>query len=178
MSSVTVEVSSSQVIWKIQNFSKLNAYVISKDSDVFSVGTFKWKARIFPKGEGNVINHLSLYLIPVDSTKSASVEFSFEITSQSGRKNKKKREGRYKLAEGSSTGKGWPTFIRLSELHDPKKGYIVDDTCVIRVVVACKIKEDATDDDDGDVKEIETLQTRLGRLFSPLHNGANMSWNR
>ncbi|KAI3925505.1 hypothetical protein MKW92_025773, partial [Papaver armeniacum] len=43
---------------------------------------------------------------------------------------------------------GWPKFMRLSELHDPYKGYLVNDTCVIRIEVTCTAKEQSNDDDD------------------------------
>ncbi|KAI3986229.1 hypothetical protein MKX01_031465 [Papaver californicum] len=36
-----------------------------------------------------------------------------------------------------------PSFIRLSEFHDPDKGYIVNDTCVLRVEVSCRRIDDA-----------------------------------
>ncbi|KAI3975134.1 hypothetical protein MKX01_038462 [Papaver californicum] len=42
---------------------------------------------------------------------------------------------------------GWPKFIRLSELHDPDKGYIVNDTCVISVEVKCTANKESKDDD-------------------------------
>ncbi|KAI3864502.1 hypothetical protein MKX03_011308, partial [Papaver bracteatum] len=43
-------------------------------------------------------------------------------------------------------GWGFATFMRLTDLHDPAKGYIVNDTCVIRLDVSCRIKEEPVED--------------------------------
>ncbi|KAI3884141.1 hypothetical protein MKX03_012203, partial [Papaver bracteatum] len=48
-------------------------------------------------------------------------------------------------------GWGWPRFMLLSELHDPAKGYLVDNACIIRFEVTCRLKEGS--DDDENVKE-------------------------
>ncbi|KAI3890018.1 hypothetical protein MKX03_025759, partial [Papaver bracteatum] len=54
---------------------------------------------------------------------------------------------KYDFIENSTGGMGWESFMPLSELHDPTKGYIVDDTCVISIEVACwKNEEYLTDD--------------------------------
>ncbi|KAI3853487.1 hypothetical protein MKX03_014616, partial [Papaver bracteatum] len=43
-------------------------------------------------------------------------------------------------------GWGWPQFMLLSELHDPDKGYLVDDTCVITVEITCTANNELKDD--------------------------------
>ncbi|RZC76145.1 hypothetical protein C5167_001891, partial [Papaver somniferum] len=71
-----------------------------------------------------------------------NVESSFAITSQTDRNNTVKLEGKDIFLENSGEGWGWPEFMPLSELHDPTKGYIVDDTCIITVEVTCWMKEE------------------------------------
>ncbi|KAI3872079.1 hypothetical protein MKW92_047685, partial [Papaver armeniacum] len=53
----------------------------------------------------------------------------------------------------STASRGWRRFMCLSELHDPAKGFILDDTCVIRVEVSCKMKEDSIGVDVSDLTE-------------------------
>ncbi|KAI3995867.1 hypothetical protein MKX01_020402 [Papaver californicum] len=119
---------------------------MSTYSSVFSVGNFKWKVQIFPKGAREVYDHLSLFIFPVNLKKSVDVELSFSVTSQTNPSNTVTDGGKLKfLAKGGSgtgEGTGWPKFMPLSELHDPKKGFIVDDTCLIAVEVTCEVKEE------------------------------------
>ncbi|KAI3861695.1 hypothetical protein MKX03_037234, partial [Papaver bracteatum] len=35
-------------------------------------------------------------------------------------------------------GWGWPNFMSLSELYDPAKGYLVNDTCLITVELSTR----------------------------------------
>ncbi|KAI3925509.1 hypothetical protein MKW92_025777, partial [Papaver armeniacum] len=64
---------------------------------------------------------------------------------------------KHNFTEDNIVGWGIPLFIRLSELHDNNKGYIVNDTCTIEVVVTCRMKEDTKDDEDeGDLIEKDT----------------------
>ncbi|KAI3864504.1 hypothetical protein MKX03_011310, partial [Papaver bracteatum] len=50
-----------------------------------------------------------------------------------------------KLTEDGG-GWGFPTFMRLGELHDLAKGYIMNDTCVIRFDVSCRMNEEPVED--------------------------------
>ncbi|XP_026415976.1 MATH domain and coiled-coil domain-containing protein At3g58210-like [Papaver somniferum] len=148
--------SSSKFNWRIENFSKLDAQK-GTYSDAISVGTFNWKVLIYPKGICNVYEHMSIFLIPLDWNKLPYAEISFEITSQTDRKMKVRKELKHNFTEDNIVGWGIPLFIRLSELHDHNKGYIVNDTCTIEVVVTCRMKEDTKDDEDeGDLIEEDT----------------------
>ncbi|RZC76144.1 hypothetical protein C5167_000306 [Papaver somniferum] len=143
-------ISSSKFNWKIKNFSEFTTMYTY--SDVFTAGSFKWRACIYPKGMGKVYDHLSLYLVPVDLTKSVNTEYCFAITSQTDRNNKVRKEQKQKFLEETTRGWGWTSFMPLSELHDPSKGYIVDDTCVISIEVTCWTMKEEDSSDDG-VKE-------------------------
>ncbi|RZC76046.1 hypothetical protein C5167_001974 [Papaver somniferum] len=60
----------------------------------------------------------------------------------------------------SNDGRGISNFMRLSQLHDPAKEYLVNYTCVIRVEVTCKM-------DEGGVSSQPTIsQQRPGKTFS------------
>ncbi|KAI3894784.1 hypothetical protein MKX03_023579 [Papaver bracteatum] len=132
--------SSTKFVWKIDYFTNLNAHE-GVYSDVFSVGASKWRAQIYPKGYRKVYDHLSLYLCPVDLAKSVHVKFSFAVTSQTNCNNTNPKEGVHNF-EIASRGHGWKKFMRLSELHDPDEGYIVNDTCIIEAEVSCRTTEE------------------------------------
>ncbi|KAI3860521.1 hypothetical protein MKX03_017903 [Papaver bracteatum] len=125
--------------WKIKNFSTSRA--IFTDIDVFSIGATKWKARIYPEGFGTVFDHLSLYLLAVDLTENVDTEFTFAVTSQTDRNNSVRKKRKVSYVESSVQGFGWTYFMPLNKLHDPSNGYIVDDTCVISIEVACWMKQ-------------------------------------
>ncbi|KAI3896472.1 hypothetical protein MKX03_014619 [Papaver bracteatum] len=136
--------SSSKFNWTIENFSKLNAHD-GAYSDVFSVGCFKWKARIYPKGDSRVYDQLSLFLCPVNLTRSLITEFRFAVTSQTDRNNRVTKDIKYEFPE-NGLGRGWSSFMSLSELHNPDKGYLLNDTCVIKVEVTYMMMDSKDDD--------------------------------
>ncbi|KAI3831957.1 hypothetical protein MKX03_036594 [Papaver bracteatum] len=142
---------SSKVIWKIKKFSDINSQT-GTYSDVISVGHHKWKARIYPKGIGKVYDHLSLYLYPVNLKKSMKTEFHMAVTSQTHPSNTVRRETMYEFGK-SGFGYGWPNFIRLNAFHDPSKGYLVDETCVIEVKVTCRLEKTDSDGDESDADD-------------------------
>ncbi|KAI3838401.1 hypothetical protein MKX03_000645 [Papaver bracteatum] len=160
MSSAVEEVSSSsKFIWKIENFSKVNSEKGLK-SDVFSVGSFKWQVLIYPKGNGKVYDSLSLYLVPVDLTKAVYSEFSFTITSQTDSKNKVTHDLKHSFPVESGHDWGLSKFMLLSELHDPAKGYIVNDACIITFEFS-RMVEDAIGDGKLAVVKLESDPTKV-----------------
>ncbi|KAJ1389084.1 TRAF-like [Sesbania bispinosa] len=54
--------SSARFTWTIENFSRVPKKLYS---DIFSVGGYKWRILIFPKG--NSVDHLSVYVDVADS---------------------------------------------------------------------------------------------------------------
>ncbi|KAI3896470.1 hypothetical protein MKX03_014617 [Papaver bracteatum] len=133
--------SSTKFNWEIKNFSKLKPHRRTY-SDIISVGSFKWRAGIYPKGHSSVYNqYLSLFLYPVDLKLLVDTKFTFAVTSQSDPYTRTVWDLTKEFPIGSFNGWGWPEFMRLRELHDPKKGYIVNDTCVITVEVTCTTKD-------------------------------------
>ncbi|XP_026440452.1 ubiquitin carboxyl-terminal hydrolase 12-like [Papaver somniferum] len=125
---------------KIHNFSNLGC---KHKSDVFSVGNIKWRVKVYPKGDSRSWNHMAIYLIPDDKTKSPYAEFSFVIKSQtSSRNNEKGPVLQHQFSQGSK-GHGWPKFITPDDLHDRSLGYLKHNTCIIQVKVKCRTRDAA-----------------------------------
>ncbi|KAF9664825.1 hypothetical protein SADUNF_Sadunf16G0058300 [Salix dunnii] len=133
--------------WTIENFTRLNTK--KHYSDIFIVGGYKWRVLIFPKG--NNVDHLSMYLDVADSTTltygwSRYAQFSLAIVNQIHNKYSiRKGPGYLELDtqhqfNARESDWGFTSFMPLSELYDPSRGYLVNDTVVIEAeVVVCKI---------------------------------------
>ncbi|KAI3975132.1 hypothetical protein MKX01_038460 [Papaver californicum] len=132
--------SSSKFNWTIENFSELQAACIYRN-----------KAPIYPKGDIGAYDELSLFLCPVDLTKYVYTVFSFAITNHTDPSMRMRRvlwvmQRLNTNSPKKCPGCGWTKFMRLSELHGPNKGYIVNDTCVITVEVTCTTNKESKDD--------------------------------
>ncbi|KAI3876098.1 hypothetical protein MKX03_034850 [Papaver bracteatum] len=139
MSSQILKNPTAKFQWKLNDFSKLGA---DHYSDIFSVGDLKWRLKIYPKGNSSTNDHLSLFLFPVYKTKSPLyVELSLVVTSQTDSKNSIKLSDKHEFTEGSTNGFGWPGFMPLTKLHDHSKGYLLNNTCIIEVVITCLTSE-------------------------------------
>ncbi|OMO88600.1 TRAF-like family protein [Corchorus capsularis] len=123
--------------WKIENFSLIETK--KHYSDNFFVGGNPWRVLIFP--EGNTVEHyLSIYLVVADAatlpsgwTRYARVRFS--IINQIKPKSSTYKETSHKLNKKECDW-GYTEFLSLSELHDPRKGYLKNDTCLVEVDVS------------------------------------------
>ncbi|XP_026443443.1 ubiquitin carboxyl-terminal hydrolase 12-like [Papaver somniferum] len=155
--------------WRIENFSKLNAQG-GTFSDVFFVGDFEWKAHIYPKGNRRGYDQLSLFLCPIDLTESVDTNYSFTVTSQTDPNNNVKRELRKEFPVDCIKGWGCSRFMLLSELHDPDKGYLVDDTCVITVEITCTAKDELKDEKSSPnkVEKNENFECAMDLLYTQI----------
>ncbi|KAM6600484.1 hypothetical protein CsatA_020093 [Cannabis sativa] len=134
--------SSVQFTWEIDNFSKLNVKAIY--SDTIHVGGYKWRILVFPKG--NNVEHLSVYLAVADSVTlshgwSIYAMFSLSVINQLDHRNTVTRELEHEFKAGEKNW-GIPSFLALGELHDPKKGFLVNDSCIVKAEVTLKKEED------------------------------------
>ncbi|KAG6437546.1 hypothetical protein SASPL_102465 [Salvia splendens] len=111
---VVDEPPSARFTWKIENFSKVN--MKKQYSEVFLVGGYKWRILTFPKG--NNVDNLSMYL---DVADSSALPYDTQHQFNS-------RESDW----------GFTSFMPLSELYDPGRGYLVNDTCIIEADVAVR----------------------------------------
>ncbi|KAK8508746.1 hypothetical protein V6N12_034852 [Hibiscus sabdariffa] len=127
-----------KVTWRIENFSSFK-----KDqrlcSEKFSVDGNKWRLTIYPKGDNKNGDHLSIYLAVADSATLPSgwsrfVQYGFAVISQIDRKKSiptvAKKEFKAKV---SSWGK---PFVALSELQNPKRGYLLNDACIVEAYIS------------------------------------------
>ncbi|XP_021808691.1 uncharacterized protein LOC110752363 [Prunus avium] len=125
-------------VWKIDNFSKLNAE--SYDSKTFIAGDQKWKIELYPKGrDSGTGSHLSLYLALADQTSlpptsKICAEFTLRIIDQmygSGYHYQYNKVSWWFSA--SSPKRGWPRFISAESFNSTR--YLVKDSCTVEVEV-------------------------------------------
>ncbi|KAL3838137.1 hypothetical protein ACJIZ3_022728 [Penstemon smallii] len=135
---VVDEPPSARFTWTIENFSRLNTK--KQYSEVFLVGGFKWRVLIFPKG--NNVDHLSAYLDVADSSAlpygwSRYAQFSLSVVNQVHSKFTIRKDTQHQFNARESDW-GFTSFMPLSELYDPGRGYLVNDTCIIEADVAVR----------------------------------------
>ncbi|KAL8140936.1 hypothetical protein V2J09_006957 [Rumex salicifolius] len=128
----------SRFTWKIENFSRMNTK--KHFSEVFVVGGFKWRILVFPKG--NNVDHLSMYLDVADSTTlpygwSRYAQFSLAVINQIHGKYSVRKDTQHQFNARESDW-GFTSFMPLSELYDPSRGYLANDTVVIEAEVAVR----------------------------------------
>ncbi|XP_043699440.1 ubiquitin C-terminal hydrolase 13 isoform X5 [Telopea speciosissima] len=129
---------SSRFTWTIDNFTRLNTK--KHYSDVFFVGGFKWRVLIFPKG--NNVDHLSMYLDVADSANlpygwSRYAQFSLAVVNQIHSKYTVRKDTQHQFNARESDW-GFTSFMPLSELYDPGRGYLVNDTVIVEAEVAVR----------------------------------------
>nr|XP_043609008.1 ubiquitin C-terminal hydrolase 12-like isoform X2 [Erigeron canadensis] len=135
---VADEPQASRFTWKIENFSRQNSKKLY--SDVFVVGGYNWRVLIFPKG--NNVEHLSMYLDVADSATlqygwSRYAQFSLAVVNQMHTKFTVRKDTQHQF-HGRENDWGFTSFMPLSDLYDPSKGYLVNDTCIIEADVAVR----------------------------------------
>ncbi|KAF7071333.1 hypothetical protein CFC21_076684 [Triticum aestivum] len=128
----------SRFTWTIENFTRVSGK--KHYSDVFVVGGFKWRVLIFPKG--NNVDHLSMYLDVADSGNlpygwSRYAQFSLAIVNQIHQKYTARKDTQHQFNARESDW-GFTSFMPLSELYDPSRGYLVNDTVVVEAEVAVR----------------------------------------
>ncbi|KAI3750855.1 hypothetical protein L2E82_21722 [Cichorium intybus] len=129
---------SARFTWTIENFSRLTGKKLY--SEVFFVGGYKWRVLIFPKG--NNVDHLSMYLDVADSTSlpygwSRYAHFSLAVINQIHNKFTMRKDTQHQF-NGRESDWGFTSFMPLSDLYDPSRGYILNDTCIVEADVAVR----------------------------------------
>ncbi|KAJ6846627.1 ubiquitin carboxyl-terminal hydrolase 12-like [Iris pallida] len=128
----------SRFTWTIEHFSHLHPK--KHYSEVFTVGGYKWRVLIFPKG--NNVDHLSMYLDVADSGSlpygwSRYAQFSLSVVNQIYSKFTIRKETQHQFNVRESDW-GFTSFMPLCDLYDRSRGYIVNDTCIVEAEVAVK----------------------------------------
>ncbi|CAM6033345.1 unnamed protein product [Sphagnum compactum] len=121
--------------WTIEGFSKVNTR--KHYSEIFSVGGFKWRVLLFPKG--NNVDHLSLYLDVADSPSlpygwSRFAQFNLTVINQYDPKATVKKDTQHQFNVRESDW-GFTSFMPLQDLYDPAKGFLVNDSLIVEADV-------------------------------------------
>ncbi|KAI3734586.1 hypothetical protein L6452_14057 [Arctium lappa] len=129
---------SARFTWTIENFSRLTGKKLY--SEVFFVGGYKWRVLIFPKG--NNVDHLSMYLDVADSSTlpygwSRYAQFSLAVINQIHNKFTMRKDTQHQFNARESDW-GFTSFMPLSELYDPSRGYLLNDTCIVEADVTVR----------------------------------------
>ncbi|KAM0041874.1 putative ubiquitinyl hydrolase 1 [Helianthus debilis subsp. tardiflorus] len=129
--------------WKIENFSKLTRKKLY--SHIFFVGGYKWRVLMYPKG--NNTDHLSMYIDVADSTTSPhgwsrNALFSLAVVNQIHSEFTLSKDAEHHFNAQESDW-GFTSFMPLSDLYDPRRGYLLNDTCIVEADVAVlELEED------------------------------------
>ncbi|GLT88380.1 hypothetical protein SLE2022_064070 [Rubroshorea leprosula] len=128
--------------WPIENFSRLNTK--KHYSDIFIVGGYKWRILIFPKG--NNVDHLSMYLDVADSAILPYgwlryAQFSLAVVNQIHPKYSIRKDTQHQFNARESDW-GFTSFMLLSDLYDPSRGYLVNDVVIVEAEVAVRKIQD------------------------------------
>lgn len=128
----------SKFTWTIESFSRLNTK--KHYSEAFVVGGYKWRILIFPKG--NNVDYMSMYLDVADSPAlpygwSRYAAFSLTVVNQVHQKYSIRKETQHQFNARESDW-GFTSFMPLSEVYDPSRGYLANDTLVIEAEVAVR----------------------------------------
>lgn len=120
--------------WPIHNFSRIKENFLY--SETFDIGLFSWRLLIYPKGDKEA-DHIALFLnfsdaghISTDASPKAHFELIvenhlFPCSSQ--------REETDHIFTAAAPSLGWHEFLSLAEAYDHRKGFIFEDTIVIKV---------------------------------------------
>uniref|UniRef100_A0A161ZXS1 ubiquitinyl hydrolase 1 n=1 Tax=Daucus carota subsp. sativus TaxID=79200 RepID=A0A161ZXS1_DAUCS len=123
--------------WQLRNFSRLNDKVYSTH---FSCGGFNWRVLIFPNG--NNVDCLSMYLDVADALSlpygwNTRAQFSMSVINHIDPKYSVRKDAEH-IFHARESDWGFTSFMQLSELYDPNKGFLLRDTCFIEADVAVR----------------------------------------
>lgn len=125
--------------WKITEFTKLKDQVYSEE---FTVEGYKWKLSLYPTGNiGQNGQSISVFLESVDAEgfdrqKRVRAKFSISVLNQIGGKHHKRSDGEIRWYSADAHSWGWPSFMPCCEFNDPKKGFLVEDCCIVQADVS------------------------------------------
>eukprot|EP00249_Psilotum_nudum_P018816 c26973_g2_i1 orf=2-2626(-) len=121
--------------WGIENFSKIN--LRKNYSDICSIGGYKWRILLFPKG--NNVDYLSIYLDVADAATlpygwTRYAHFSLAVINQFDPKLSVRKETQHQF-NGRENDWGFTSFMPLQDVYDPSKGYLVNDVLYVEADV-------------------------------------------
>ncbi|KAL8048897.1 hypothetical protein ABFX02_07G096900 [Erythranthe guttata] len=120
--------------WKISEFSKLGHVWMSEE---FSAAGQRWTISLYPKGNlRGAGSHVSIYLRLVGSERVQAC-FTALVKNQVNDDEQDSRTSSRWFSPPYTDEWGWPSFMELEYMNDPKRGLIVNDCCVIAVELSC-----------------------------------------
>ncbi|KAL8482866.1 hypothetical protein ACS0TY_025776 [Phlomoides rotata] len=126
--------------WKISDFSQLGR---CWTSDKFVVVDLNWEVSLYPKGENHEKGRcqaIGIFLGTVDS-KRVNACFSICIKDQVNDEHEKETADSHWFSSTSDDCRdswGWPRFMELGTLEDPKNGFIMNDCCLLELEISVK----------------------------------------
>ena len=129
--------------WKIDQFSKLSDE--EKLSETFEIGGYEWCLSMYPKGYKANKGHLSLFLEVADADAlpegwTRTTSFTLILHHQSDPEKSVRKEVSNRLFNKEAPGWGEADFMKLDELNDAQKGFLVDDSITVECLV--KVQSD------------------------------------
>ncbi|GAU17572.1 hypothetical protein TSUD_341160 [Trifolium subterraneum] len=130
--------STTKFTWKIENFSHLNDEKIY--SEPFILGGYPWKIVLYPMGvkideNKGAVDQLAIYLEAMKTANmsegwSRVVKFKLVVFNQLNTNKTITTETIHDFNE-KVVSLGYPSFMTLTELHNPGNGFIVKDACIV-----------------------------------------------
>ncbi|KAK8662170.1 hypothetical protein V6N13_091757 [Hibiscus sabdariffa] len=122
--------------WMIKKFSCITDKKLY--SEDFIVDGNKWRILIYPKG--NKGDHLSICLGVADSASLPSgwsryAQFGLAVIDQIDRKTSITKVATH-VFNVKEVDRGFTSFLSLAELHNPRRGYLVNDACLVEAYVS------------------------------------------
>ncbi|XP_058742654.1 MATH domain and coiled-coil domain-containing protein At3g58340-like [Vicia villosa] len=120
--------------WKVENFSFLEAEVYSES---FVRCGYQWRISLFPRGNKLIKedDNLSIYLEALQTSNMSEgwnrdVIFRLSVFNQLNTNMTITKESSNEF-NASEDSLGFESFMTFAELHDPKRGFIVNDACIV-----------------------------------------------
>ena len=123
--------------WRVRDFSKVSEEYLY--SEIFSIGGFKWRLLLYPRGNNNKYKALSVYLcVPdfqnLDPGWSRLAHFTLSVSNQSDPSKSHSCDGSNKFRKREHDW-GFQSLMELSKLHEAGSGFVMDDSIVLQARV-------------------------------------------
>ncbi|XP_058742651.1 protein RESTRICTED TEV MOVEMENT 3-like [Vicia villosa] len=121
--------------WKVENFSRLNKKVYYEH---FTLEGYPWRISLFPKGNDNA-KYLSIFLEAVQTANMSKgwtrdVKFKLLVFNQLNTDKTITKELRH-VFNAYEDDWGQRSFMKLTKLHNTKRGFLVKDACIFGVEI-------------------------------------------
>ncbi|KAI5425165.1 MATH domain and coiled-coil domain-containing protein At3g58210 [Lathyrus oleraceus] len=152
------------LIWKIESFSEQNTKNLRSKS--FRIGGYKWRILLHPLRKN--VEHFSLYLMVADSLPaygwSRKAHFKLVLVNQTDDNKSVVKETHQKFNGGY---RSWGSlFLNLSDFHDSKQGYLVNNTCIIEAHINVQASSHRESSKQEDVNEASDESSTIGSFDS------------